>query len=252
MKVHCLFILFFLKVSSLLAEQPSNDTLLYFKDLTRQLQLKTPRLSKGEFELRLWVNMALVYGEAQELYIIRQKKDRLTLKRFRIYFDKKNYKSHSVTFDATTTDTSLWRSLVTHEVLTLPDGYRLIDEIRNKIYEHNRRNRDTLRVEIVNDSIRVVGKKVIRQVSMVDGTSYYTEVFGKNFFHKYRYHCPLAYSGVYKESKELRNASTIISLIFRAFREYDTHICQRLSPCNHRNACVQWGKNLGQGRQFYS
>ncbi|NBB19675.1 hypothetical protein GVN20_09960 [Runella sp. CRIBMP] len=231
----------------------TNDSLLYFADLTQKIDIKHPKPRNEEYEIRLWVKTALAYGDAQELYVIHQKKNRLTLKQYFFYSQKTQYLKHIVTFKASIKDTSLWSSLTAHDVLTLPNGTEIVRDVFKEEGQKMRQFRDTTRVEIINDSIRVVGRRSRgKQMIVLDGTSYYFEIFCKNTFHKYAYHCPATYSHAYPQKKEFEKANTIIQLIFRAFRDYDKKICRQYSKSHHHNARIQRRKNTGTSSQFNS
>ncbi|WP_428653855.1 hypothetical protein [Runella sp.] len=230
----------------------SSDSVLYFPDLAQKIGLKHPKLRNKEYEIRLWIKTALVYGDAQELYVIHQKNNRLTLKRFHLYFQKHEYLRHTASFNDKAKDTLLLRNLIAHKVFTLPNGKGIVDEVLKEERQKMSQFSDTVRVEIVNDTIRVVGRKRIGKLLLVlDGTGYYLEAFGKNFFHKYSYHCPATYSETYPQKKDFGNANAIIKLIFNVFRDYDKRICRRSTPYYHRAARIQWRKNVGKNYQFY-
>lgn len=231
----------------------ANESLLYFSDLTQKIGLKHPKLRNNEYEVRLWVKTALAYGDAQELYVIHQKKNRLTLKQYFIYFQKTQYLKHVVTFTALIKNTSLWNSLTAHDVLTLPNGQEIISDIFKEERQKMRQFRDTTRVEIINDSIRVVGRRSRGRLLIIgDGTSYYFEAFSKNTFHKYAYHCPATYLQAYPQKKELEKVNAIIQLIFKAFRDHDKRICRQYPQSHRYNASKQRSKNIGTSRQFNS
>lgn len=165
-------------------------------------------------------------GEAQALYVITHKKNQLHLQKFEIWNNKIGYLKHIVTFKAAINDNSFLQELLHNNLLSMSDQHIIIDSLR-KEYKNKRAQRDnSTRVEVIGDTIQVIAKKYGKgEVFILDGINYYFEVLGKNFFRKYKCHCPKGYAEFYKETKELEHYVNLIRLIFIAFRESNREIC---------------------------
>lgn len=213
-------------ISSWSKAKTTQDSTFYFETLTQQIGVRVPKLRQREYQIRFWVNTSLMFGEAQELYVITHKKNQLHLQKFEIWNNKSGYLKHIVTFKAVVNDNSFLQELLHNNLLSIREQHIIIDSLR-KEYRNKRAQRDnTTRVEMNGDTVRVIAKKYGKgEIFMTDGISYYFEVLGKNFFRKYSCHCPKGYAEFYKETKELEQPLNIIQLIFNEFRESNKRIC---------------------------
>lgn len=87
-------------ISSWSKAKTTQDSTFYFETLTQQIGVRVPKLRQREYQIRFWVNTSLMFGEAQELYVITHKKNQLHLQKFEIWNNKSGYLKHIVTFKA--------------------------------------------------------------------------------------------------------------------------------------------------------
>jgi len=214
------------------SEKPS----LYFEDLTQKIGIKNPILRKGEYQIRLWVNTSSMSGQAQELCIITAKNNYLCLKKLDIWNHNSNYLKHIVSFDARIKESAFLEKLLQNNLLTFRDSHFILDSLRQDSRLKNQQRDKNTRIEIIGDTVRVIGQKPSKEVFLVDGRIHYVEVFGKNFFRKYRSHCPKACAQFYKDVEELQKMAHLIQLLLSAFGESKAKICHATSPSNHSYA----------------
>lgn len=188
----------------------------YFKELSEQLHLAPPKLPKGSYQVRLWVNVSLFYGQAQDVYIITQKRKKLSLEKRTLWHTKDGLVRSIVGLKAEVKDQTFFNELIANAVLTSRDQSIIIDSLHNV----HRSFQQTTRVEIQQDGeVKVIANKPPKLTIVLDGTTYYFEVIGKDFFKKYKFHSPKGYARTYPELEELSRNVDLVRRIFTAFLE---------------------------------
>lgn len=187
----------------------------YFEGLTKQLRLNEPRLPRNSYQVRLWVNLSLALGEAEELYIITQKRKKLSLEKRTLFHSKDGFLRYTVDFKVSLKETTFFNELIVNAVLSSRDQSIVTDSLYN-IY---RSFKQTTRVEIQDGEVQVISNKPPKLTMLLDGTTYYFEVMGNGFFRKYKFHSPKAYAKMYPELGELSRNVDLIRRIFIAFLE---------------------------------
>lgn len=187
----------------------------YFEGLTNQLHLKKPRLPRNSYQVRFWVDLSLAIGEAEELYIITQKRKKLSLEKRTLFHSKDGFLRYTVDFKVSLKETTFFNELITNSVLTSRDQSIVTDSLYN-VY---RSFKQTTRVEIQDGEVKVISNKPPKLNILLDGTTYYFEVIGKGFFKKYEFHSPKAYANTYPELEELNRNVDLVRRIFIAFLE---------------------------------
>lgn len=187
----------------------------YFKELSEQLHLAPPKLPKGSYQVRLWVNVSLAFGKAQEVYIITQKRKKLLLEKRTLYHTKDGFLRSAVDLKAEVKDKTFFNELIANAVLTSRDQSIITDSLYN-VY---RSFKQTTRVEIQDGEVKVISNKPPKLTMLLDGTTYYFEVMGNDFFRKYEFHSPKAYATTYPELEELSRNVDLVRRIFIAFLE---------------------------------
>ncbi len=203
-----------------------------FERLAQRMGIKEPTLQNGEHQIRLWVKTELMYGEAQQLFILTKRKDKLRLTQYAIRYNKQTFRSHTLITRNVPADINLWQELIKNDVLTLPDQSLLRAQIFPKPIK------DSSWVELGSDgALTVHAKKKEPFLIIGDGTSYYFQLFDSVSHRTYGYHCPESYSRVRAKVVELRKVTAILRLIWHAF-EVKQEICQHhLSINNLRHLC---------------
>ncbi len=189
--------------------------------LAQRMKIKDPKLRSAEYQIRLWVKVELMFGDAQNLYVLDKRRNKLLLTQYAIESDTNYmYRSHTLVDKSVLTDVNVWRELVENDVLTLPDQSLLREQIFPKPIK------DSSWVEIGSDGVPTVrARRKEATVLMGDGTSYHVQVFGSTLQRTYSYHCPAAYSRVRTKVVELQKVVRILNVIWRAFGIH-SEICQ--------------------------
>lgn len=187
----------------------------YFEGLTKQLRLNKPRLPRNSYQVRLWVNLSLAIGEAEELYIITQKRKKLSLEKRTLFHTKEGFLRSTVDFKVSLKETTFFNELIANAVLSSRDQSIVTDSLYN-VY---RSFKQTTRVEIQDGEVQVISNKPPKLTMLLDGTTYYFEVMGNDFFRKYKFHSPKSYAKMYPEIGELSRNVDLIRRIFIAFLE---------------------------------
>ena len=191
------------------------EFLPYFEGLTKQLRLNKPRLPRNSYQVRFWVNLSLAIGEAEELYIITQKRKKLFLEKRTLFHTKEGFLRSTVDFKVSLKETTFFNELIANAVLSSRDQSIITDSLYN-VY---RSFKQTTRVEIQDGEVQVISNKPPKLTMLLDGTTDYFEVMGKDFFRKYKFHSPKAYAKMYPELGELGRNVDLVLCIFSAFLE---------------------------------
>ncbi|HAO50332.1 MAG TPA: hypothetical protein DCR35_14160 [Runella sp.] len=187
----------------------------YFEGLTKQLRLNKPRLPRNSYQVRLWVNLSLAVGEAEELYLITQKRKKLSLEKRTLFHTKEGFLRSKVDFKVSLKETTFFNELIANAVLSSRDQSIITDSLYN-VY---RSFKQTTRVEIQDGEVQVIFNKPPKLTMLLDGTTYHFEVMGNGFFRKYKFHSPKAYAKMYPELGELSRNVDLVRRIFIAFLE---------------------------------
>ena len=128
-------------ISSWSKAKTTQDSTFYFETLTQQIGVRVPKLRQREYQIRFWVNTSLMFGEAQELYVITHKKNQLHLQKFEIWNNKSGYLKHIVTFQAVVNDKHCPKGYAEFykETKELEQPLNIIQLIFNKFRESNKR-----------------------------------------------------------------------------------------------------------------
>jgi hypothetical protein len=88
-------------ISLVTAAQNAVDSALYFKALTKTIGVPMPKLREGEYQIRVWVKIALKYGQAHDLYVTTVKRKRIKLKKIEISSNNRKINNQKLGFLST-------------------------------------------------------------------------------------------------------------------------------------------------------
>ncbi|MVM32511.1 hypothetical protein GO755_20895 [Spirosoma sp. HMF4905] len=161
-----------------------------FEKLAREIGLKTPQLTEGEYEIRIWNNQSFHYGDAQILYVLTNRNYQVGLSKYILKSSKTRFKSaKKINANKSVTD-SLWLQLVQQDILNLPSE----GVINNQLHPAPKSHSEHVNGSIEKDgSFTIYGYKTERSVWITDGESYYFEVFGTSSYQIHQYDNPEAY-----------------------------------------------------------
>ncbi|WP_077922460.1 hypothetical protein [Spirosoma sp. 209] len=187
-----------------------------FEHLAQQVGLRDLRLKPAEYQVRIWINESLTYGDADELYVIDKKETGLFLSHYALQWRQNTIKKARRLVHKQVADTLVWQQLLADDLLTLPDQSLLKDNINPK---PNPRD-TTVRVSVHSDSgVTIRAKKTEPRAIMSDGVNYRFDIVSANTRRSYTYHCPVGYAGVKPRVVELQK---VVSLLKRIFTLFDT------------------------------
>lgn len=105
-------------------------TTVRLEKLARQMRIKEPKLLSGNYQVRLWIKVELIFGDAQSLYVLDKRRNKLLLTQYSIHSDTNHtYRGHTLVKEGISADVNLWQELVDNDVLTLPDQSSLQDQL---------------------------------------------------------------------------------------------------------------------------
>ncbi|ADB41501.1 hypothetical protein [Spirosoma linguale] len=184
-----------------------------FEELAQKLKLKAPKLTEGEYEIRVWNRQALMYGDAQSLYVLSKRKKAFKVERYIIAWDGPKF-SYATKFNPTVSITdSLWKKLVEEGLLSWPDETIIEQQL------HPKQPPDSTRTSVEPDgSVSVIARKRKPSVWISDGEGYYIDVISHDLHQRYRYGNPRAYYQARPDIHELRKVVTILNSISGLFR----------------------------------
>ena len=208
------FLLTFNLSINIFARGLSDSTMkVRLKNLAEKMQLKAPDLARDEYEVRIWKKVQLLYGDAHEVYILSKREKILTINKYIINSDKAGFK-HAVELNSTTpTSLDLWKQLMEQDILVLPNELAIVNQL------HPQQKKDSTYITTEQDgSVSVHAKKIERSVWVLDGESYYFEVFGMGSYRSYGYSNPREYLKYKPEISELQKVVAILDKLALAFR----------------------------------
>ncbi|WP_338874026.1 hypothetical protein WBJ53_00140 [Spirosoma sp. SC4-14] len=191
--------------------QPKPLSMYRFMGLANKIGLKPPMLKSGEFEVRIWNQKSFQYGEAQILYVLTSHRDRFGLVKYVFKSGKKRLKSSKkLKPDKPVTD-SLWYQLAQQDILALPDESAIESQLRPY---HDTSTWVTVEKD---SSISIRGHKREKSVWILDGESYYFEVFGQDSYRTYTYSNPKSYLHAKPQITQLQKVVCILNSIESRF-----------------------------------
>lgn len=195
-----------------LAEVPMDSTAkLRFQELADKLRLKRPK--EDEYEIRIWNKQGLIFGTAQMLYVLNKRAKSLTATKYIINSDKIGFRSSIELKPQTPATLDLWERLVQHSILALPSE----DAIYNKLHPPPQKD-STWTVVETDGSVSVKAKKIESSVWILDGESYYFEIFSSTGYQGYWYSNPREYIRYKPNIAELQNVVSILNEVVMLFR----------------------------------
>jgi hypothetical protein len=199
------------------ARTTADSTAGLFQKLSGQLGLKEPRLNANEYEVRIWNRVALRYGDAQMVYVLRKTSKQLSIVKYIIESNRQGFQRATKLKPTVSVTRALWKRLLAKNLLTMPDQSAVLEQL----YKQPEPPKDTIQGGLQADgSFTVKGRKSrLRRVIVGDGEGYEFEVFTANGYRQYTYGNPDIYARAYPENEDLRNVLSIlndISLVFRS------------------------------------
>lgn len=185
-----------------------------FKKLATQMRLKSPELKEGEYEVRIWNNWALHYGEAHMLYVLNKFPKTLVVSKYVIESNKKGFR-YAIQLKPTVPVTmDLWEKLLQQDLLTLPDQVAIEHQL------HPPQSKDSTWTAVESDgSISVHAKKPGEgSVWISDGEGYYFELFTLDGYRCYSYGNPRSYLVSKPKISELQKVVAILDNLTVLFR----------------------------------
>jgi len=183
------------------------------QNLAKKMHLKTPKLAEGDYEVRIWNECGLCFGDAHELYRLIKNRKTIRLSKYNLRFNKNEFIQAKRTNPAVLSLQELWNRLMQQSILTLPDQSAIYDELHPKPQKDS-----TWNIIETDGSISVKAKrKAGGNVIISDGESYYFEVFGTDTYRIYEYGNPREYVKYKPNIVELRHVNTILDEIASVF-----------------------------------
>ncbi|GAB3540230.1 hypothetical protein [Spirosoma fluminis] len=184
-----------------------------FQKLSDEMRIKKLRLKENDYEVRIWNKQSLAYGDAQTLYRLVKRREKLTVSKYSIWWNKYEFKQATERKSVRPATMELWQKLVEHDMLTLPDMAALHDQLFPSPQPDSAWN------VIEADGTVSVKAKIRRskQVIIGDGEGYYFQVFGQNRYHDYEYGNPYIYIKYRPEIVELSKVVAILNDIAQLF-----------------------------------
>ena len=188
-----------------------------FPKLTEQIGLKDPVLSEGEYEVRIWNQQGLHFGQAQMVYILRKSEKKFTLAKYNINSNEQGFQSAIRLKPTVTVTPNFWERLLKQNILTLPNESVVFE----RLYPKPKPGTDTTRIRIEADgSFTVIKNRILKRKTMVsDGEGFLFELFSANSYRVYSYGNPDVYLKDEPQCKELQSVLGILndlSLMFRS------------------------------------
>jgi|GEM_PF-2722593 len=185
-----------------------------FQKLAMQMGLKEPDLKSEEYEVRIWYNMSFQYGEAQMAYVLRKTQQEFTVAKYLINSNKRGFRRAILLQPTLPVSLDLWSRLLDKNILTLPDQSVVFERLRRQPAPIS----DTDRIQLETDgSFTIRENKTKNQRYILDGETFYFEVFSTNNYHSFIYDNPRGYSRFYSDSEELRNVVGILDKLAPLF-----------------------------------
>lgn len=198
---------------------PSDSTVKkLFPVLTKQMGLKDPILRADEYEIRIWNQQALRYGDAQMAHILHKKRKRFSVVKYLINSNQQGFQFIKRLKPTVAIKPVFWERLLKRNILTLPNQSVVLE----RLYAMPEPRRvDTVQAGMQADgSFTVKGYKTQRRRTLVgDGEGYLVELFSTNGYRVYYYGNPDIYLRNYPQSEELQNIVSILnelSLVFQS------------------------------------
>ncbi|MBD2754916.1 hypothetical protein [Spirosoma validum] len=218
MKRLAIFLMFACVVSmnALAGVSTDSTTKLRFQTLAKKMRLKTPELKEGEYEVRIWNDQALRYGEAQMLYILTKKEKQFSVSKYLIESDRQGFR-YAVQLNPNPTipiDNTLWEQFVQQGILGPPNEVVIHDQLFAKPPKDSTWN------VVEADGIVSVKAKLRNdtRVLIADGEGYYFEVFSATSYQSASYGNPRGYLEHKPNIAELRKVVTILNKLAVLFR----------------------------------
>lgn len=218
MKRLAIFLMFayVLSMNALAGVSTDSTTKLGFQTLAKKMHLKTPKLDEGEYEVRIWNNQALRYGEAQMLYVLTKKEKQFSVSKCIIESDGQGFR-HAVHLNPNPTipiDNTLWEQFVQQGILGPPDEVVIHDQLFAKPPKDS-----TWNVVEADGSVSVKAKRRDNPMLIIaDGEGYYFEVFSADSYRSAGYGNPREYLKFKPNIAELRKVVTILNKLAVLFR----------------------------------
>lgn len=204
----CLLISFCMLIHVLAGVLIDSTTKQQFQNLADKMGLKTPNLKDGEYEVRIWNEQALRYGDAQMLYVLTKTKRKFIISKYLIDSDRRGFR-HAIRLNPNPKipiGDTLWTQFVQQGIIDLPDMSLLHD----KLYPKPPKDSTWTAVE-ADGSVSIKAKR--RNTNWVitgDGEGYYFEVCSAGTYRSYSYRNPRSYLKSKPNISELQKVVAIL------------------------------------------
>lgn len=184
-----------------------------FQKLAEKIRLQTPALKEGDYEVRIWNSQSFQYGDAQTLYVLTRLDNHFDLVKYSLKSGKKRFKSARKIAPYKPLADGIWLQLTQKGILSLPnesDIDRQLHPALGPAIEQNGKMEP-------DGSFTVYGYSTKRSVWILDGESYFFEVFYFDGYQMHQYDNPQSYLRAMPEVVELKKVVGIIDLVASYF-----------------------------------